>query len=175
MNKLEATRFILSVVAPHYTSNYQKDRREYLSEKEMSFVLRLATRNGLSYVFLKKLRESNRYKDIAEPFWIQMQDRLTKFKDTIDILNQVSKDHGLEYILIKMPTTLDHVPRDVDIFVHKSDREKAITAIGKYKMKVYMAVYEAALIEDYWPIDVYSEIKYYKRVGKEKPAMYGEP
>ena len=81
------------------------------------------------------------------------------------MLKRLSGEFGFDYILIKMPDTIPHVPRDVDILVHGGDRSKALAALDRYNMRFYSEVCGASLAGEYWAIDLYETIRYFGLVG----------
>ena len=76
-------------------------------------------------------------------------------------MNEVSKDYGIEYIIIKACNTIPHIPRDVDIFVRNEDRTRIIKALEDNGMKcVQTGITETSLKGEYMKVDVYTEICY---------------
>lgn len=148
--KVESFKLLLAIVDPEYThvidlSNVERDKHLFLSAAKM------AERNGLYYYFILRLRQLN----LALPFhdkkrWEAEQRRLERFRNTITALNNICRDYGINYILLR--TTIPHIPKDVDIFANKEDKKKIIFALEKEKTKYG----KNRLLR----VDIYTKIRY---------------
>lgn len=163
MNNVDPMKVVLSVVDPEYPSDINVG--EIVKDKALlKSAVKLAERNGLYYYFILRLKQLNiDLSFLEEERWNKEKQKLSEFKETIMLLNKVSKDYGIDYIIIKACNTIPHIPRDVDIFVNKEkgrEMPKVFENIGmKYDQKRDA---ETSLIkEGYLRIDVYSKICYF--------------
>jgi hypothetical protein len=108
---------LLSVIDPDYPNDISVE--EITGDSTLlNSAIKLAERNGLYYYFILRLKELNT--DISfldEKRWEEEKQKLSGFKETITLLNEVSKEQGIDYLLIKACTKIPHAPRDVDIFI----------------------------------------------------------
>jgi hypothetical protein len=153
-------KILLSVIDPEYPNDIQVE--ETAKDKGLlKSAIKLAERNGLYYYFIYRLKELGVDSYIGEERWNEEERKLSGLKRTITLLNDVSKDYGIDYTIIKACNTIPHIPRDVDIFVRNEDRTKIIKALEDNGMKcIYSGVTETALKGDYMKVDVYTEICY---------------
>lgn len=161
MNKLDPMKVVLSVVDSEYLNEIQVE--EMVSNRHLlKSAIKLAERNGLYYYFLYRLKELDvDLSLLGKERWNEEERKLSGLKKTITLLNDVSKDYKIDYIIIKACNTIPHIPRDVDIFVRNEDRTKIIEALEDNGMQcIYSGVTETALKGDYMKVDVYTEICY---------------
>lgn len=162
MSNPKLLNIVLAVVDSEYPEKVDID--EIVRDKKLfKSAVRLAERNGLYYIFISRLRELS----VDLPFldvkrWKGENKRLEEFKESIKVLNKVSGEYGIDYILIKACNTIPHVSRDVDIFVRNEDRTKIIDALKSYGMEyIDTSVTETILRkEGYIDIELYSRICY---------------
>ena len=163
MNKLEPMKILLSVIDPGYPDDIPVE--ELVKNKDLlKSVVKLAERNGLYYCFILRLKELNIDSSfLEEERWNQENQKLSELKETIMLLNKVSNDYGMDHILIKSCNTIPHIPRDVDIFVHKGEKRKIIEALGNNGMKcVHSDIAQTTLKkEKYLETDIYTGIRYF--------------
>ena len=163
MNKLDPMKVVLSVVDPEYPNDIPieeiaKDRALLKS------AVKLAERNGFYYYFIYRLKEQGvELSFLGEERRNEEEQKLSDFKETITLLNDVSKESGISYILIKDCNTIPHIPRDVDIFVRAGDKEDMIKALEGYGVRCeHSGSIETSLLgEAYLPIDLYTKIIYF--------------
>lgn len=141
-------------------ASQNKDSVEFIEKKDISdSLINLAKSSGLFYHILPTLNtlDSNISTNLIE------KKHISKFKNTINILNKASKSSGIRYILIKDVNTITHVPRDVDIFVRQKDREKFLRALSRHGLKCEHADgIETTFISKFsLPIDIYTKIIYF--------------
>ena len=162
MNKLDPMKVVLSVVDPEYPNDIQVE--EIAKDKGLlKSAIKLAERNGLYYYFIYRLKELGVDPSFLEKErWKEEERKLSGLKRTITLLNDVSKDYGIEYIIIKACNTIQHIPRDVDIFVRSEDRTRIIKALEDNGMKcIDLDVTETVLRkEGYIDVELYSRICY---------------
>lgn len=147
---------ILSIIEPNYPikvnySNFGKYK------DLIECVIEAASKNGLEYLVSNKLEEKG-----IETNEIDLKD-LDKLKNTIKLLNIVSKESGIDYILIKDCNTVPHIPRDVDIFIRQNDKDKMISALKKHSLQLECSnIIETTVSgDDTLPLDVYTKIIYF--------------
>ncbi len=161
MNNLDPMKVVLSVVDPEYPNDIQME--EIVKDRKLlKSAIKLAEKNGLYYYFIHRLMEMGVDLSIlGEERWNEEGRRLSGLKNTITLLNDVSKDYGIEYVTIKACNTIPHIPRDVDIFVRNEDRTRIIKALEDNGMKCVQAgITETSLKGEYMKVDVYTEICY---------------
>lgn len=162
MNSLNPMEIVLSVVDPEYPNDIRVEE----ITKNMDLLkaaIKLAEKNGLYYYFIHRLKELEMDLPLSEKDrWKEEKKKLSEFKKTIMLLNSISKDYEIDYIIIKACNTIPHIPRDIDTFVRKKDRIKLIKALENNGMKsVQWGVSETALRGgEYMKVDVYTEICY---------------
>ena len=161
-NHLKSMKILLSVVDSDYLSNNWAE--EIAKDKSLlKSVIKLAERNGLYYYFIYRLKELGIDLSLSEEeHWKRENQRLLKLKNTISLINKISTDYEIGYIVIKACNTIPHVPRDIDIFIRSDDRVKIIKAFKENGMKcVQKGVSETALEGDnFIRTDIYTEICY---------------
>jgi len=157
---------VLSVVNSNYASDADLDliagNRSIFSNCTM-----IAKRNGLYYRFINEFMKRH----ICLPFldannWNSELERLSEFKKSINLINHVSKKYNFDYILIKDCNTIEHVPRDIDIFIREGDSLRAIEAFKENGMRyVESSITEMILQQEgYVDIEIYNKINY---LGKD--------
>ena len=150
---------ILSVV----NSNSYFQRREFLNNKnEFNSAINFAERNGLYFLFVDKIMDFG----LKLPFlnkekWQTEVERQEKLINTIHFLNRIKRQGNADYVLIKSFNTLPNVPKDIDIFVKKDERQKLLDILEKEGMiYVQSSIAETKLKGKYLNIDIYTEINY---------------
>lgn len=162
MNKIESMKFVLAIVDPEYSVNIDIDRLKK-DEKLFRSTVKLAERNGLYYYFIYRLRKLGVDLPLSEENrWKKENRRLSEFKETLSLLNGISEDYGIDYIIIKACNAIPHIPRDIDIFVRNEDQTKIIKALEDNGMKCVISdVTETVLRkEGYIDVELYSKICY---------------
>jgi hypothetical protein len=157
-------KILLAIVDPDYQGDISIDELIKSNQNEiLKRTLKLAEINGLRYYFIQKLTEMNidlsfiKKEDLID----EMQQRSNDFKKTITFVNRISKEHRLEYVLIKVFNTIPHTPNDIDIFIHKKDRQKLITILEDDGMVcLQSSPAETKLKGRFLNIDIYTEICY---------------
>ena len=161
MNKLNSMKALLSVVDPEY-SNVVSSEELTRDDALLKSAIKLAEKNGLYYYFIHGLKE--RGVDIPsseKDRWDEENQRLSELKETLSLLNKVSTDYGVDYVIIKACNTIPHIPRDIDVFVRNEDRAKIINALENNGMEcIQSGITETSLKGDYMKVDIYTEICY---------------
>ena len=164
MNKQDPAEIVLSIVDPEYPSDIRVE--EIVEDRNLlKAAIKFAERNGLYYYFALRLRESNidlSFLKKEQEHWEGELQKLSALKKTFAFLNDMQKNYGIDYILIKACTRIPHVPRDVDIFVRIKDREKIYNIFKREGMEtIYSNDVETAFNkEGYMKLDIYSRIQY---------------
>jgi len=162
MSSPEPLEVVLALVDPEYP--YTIDIEKIVKDKKLfNSVAKFAKRNGLYYYFVNRLKKLNLdLPFLDEKRWKEEKRRLEKFKESIKLLNKVSDECEINYILIKACNTIPHVSRDVDIFVRERDKVKIIEALKRYGMEyIDTSVTEMILRkEGFIDIELYSRICY---------------
>jgi len=173
-NNLDPMKVLLSVVDPEYQNDIQVEEITRDSALLKS-VIELAERNGLYYSFIHRLKELGVDLPLSEKDrWKEENQRLSDLKKTITLLNSVSKDYRIDYIIIKEGDTILHIPRDVDIFVDREEKERIIKALEDNGMKcVHSGDIETTLIKNaHLDLDVYSRIDYFTVEFMDKESLF---
>lgn len=153
----------INVVLNTIDSNYNKLEIEGLiHDKLIEKSLKFAKKNGLYYCFVRKLLEYEIHLPQNEnENWDYEMERLSEFIETIKLIDKISKDTGIDYVIIKACNSIPHVPRDIDIFVRKTDRINIIKALESYGMKcIHSEPTETSLLRKNIKVDIYTEICY---------------
>jgi len=162
MSSPEHLEVVLTLVDPEYP--YRIDIEKIVKDKKLfNTVAKFAERNGLYYYFVNNLKKLNLdLPFLDEKRWNEEKRRLEEFKESIKLLNKVSNECEINYILIKACNTIPHVSRDVDIFVRERDKVKIIEALKRYGMEyIDTSVTEMILRkEGFIDIELYSRICY---------------
>ena len=134
--------------------------------RALAVALRLAEANGLYYCLLRFLTRSG----IAVPSsesarWATVLKTRERFLQTITFLNDVAERFGIDYIIIKNCSTVDHVPRDVDVLVREDERSRFMQALRESGLDiVHDDLAETSLQGNgLLRIDVYARIRYLGR------------
>ena len=163
MNKLDPMKVILSVIDPEYPNDIHVE--EIAKDRALlKAAVKLAEKNGLYYYFILRLKELNiDLSFLEEERWNQENQKLSELKGTIKLLNKVLNDSVIDYILIKSCNTIPHIPRDVDIFVHKGEKRKIIEALGNNGMKCVRSDIAQTTLkkEKCLETDIYTGIRYF--------------
>ena len=164
MKNLNTMKILLTTVDPDYQGGISVDELVKSNQKNLIFkeTIKLAERNGLRYFFIQKLKERNidisflKKGELAD----EMQ-RLNDFKETVTFINSIANEHKLEYTLIKLFSTIPHTPNDIDLFIHKDERQKLITILEDNDMvSIHSSPAETKFKGRYMKIDLYTEICY---------------
>ncbi len=163
MNNLDPMKVVLSVVDPEYPNDIHVE--EIAKNRDLlKAAIKLAEQNGLYYYFILRLKELNiNLSFLEEERWNKEEQKLSELKETIKLLNKVSNDYGIDYILIKACNTIPHIPRDVDIFVHKGEKRKITEPLGNSGMKCVRSDIAQTTLkkEKYLETDIYTGIRYF--------------
>ncbi|OGS49134.1 MAG: hypothetical protein A3K68_04085 [Euryarchaeota archaeon RBG_16_68_13] len=128
--------------------------------------LDLASANGLAYPFLERLAAE----DVPLPAearrrWEDESQAAEQFRATVAALNDTSQGTGVAYAVIKACAAVEHVPRDVDIFLAGEGQETFLADLERKGFRpAYRDEAEIALAADgRLRTDVYSRIHYMGR------------
>ena len=164
MEKIDPMKILLTIVDSNYQGGISIDELINSNQKDLILkrTLKLAERNGLRHYFIQKLDEGGidlsflKQEELAD----EMQ-RATDFKETVTFINSLANEHKLEYILIKLFSTIPHTPNDIDIFVRKEERQKFIKVLEDNDMVcLQSSPSETKFKGRYMKIDIYTEITY---------------
>jgi len=160
MSKMDPIQLILAVIDPEYASDIdinviKRDKRLLKS------ALKTAERNGLDFHFMSRLKELN----LTLPFEDEKrwQEETTEVKKSIILLNNISRDNGINYVWIKSCNPIPHIPRDIDILIHNEDKARLMIALEKEGLikeqpsKVQILLEKKGLLR----IDIYTDICYF--------------
>jgi len=163
MGNQESIALVFSVVDPQYPDSIQLQKIGQ-DRKLFPKAVKLAEKNGLYYYFIDRLRELNVELPLLDrKRWKEEGQKLSGFKETITLLNNMSQKSKIDYAVIKACTTIPHVPRDVDIFVSPGKKKETIEALENEGLKcVHSDNIETTLLKgEYIHLDVYTRICYF--------------
>ncbi len=162
MLDLAPIKLVLSLIDPDYPQSLRLNEL-ITNRSSLKAAMRFARDNGLYYCLMLKLKEANLALPPREGAELDKErQRLAVVKKTILLLNNISREAGIDYILIKACTTIPHTPRDIDILVHSRDKERVCQALEYQGMRcLHSSGVETSLTkEGCTDIDVYTVINY---------------
>jgi len=113
------TKFILDFI-----DESQNNRSEFVpilsNSRFQETLLNYADINGLYYAVAQTIKQLGIPLLKPERFSLELK-QIAEIKTTIEILNSISSEYGVKYILIKDINNVQNVARDVDILIHKAD------------------------------------------------------
>jgi dTMP kinase len=172
--KIDPLHLVLAVVDPEYGSGVNISAIKN-NQRLLQSAINTADRNGLYYSFmslLRKLYPDFPFKD--EKRWQEENRRLEELKGTVRLLNRISRDYGVEYIWIKSCNPIPHVPRDVDIFIHETDKARLTDALAKEGLirdqvsKVQVLLEKQGLLR----VDIYNAIRYFTKIFLREDFLF---
>jgi hypothetical protein len=99
--------------------------------------IRIAKENGLLYYFAKRVVEEERF--LRDPFkkMVEQEERnLVKLKQTLDFINSLFRQEGLDVMFIKLYRGIPYTPRDVDILIRKEQSRQVFMALKRRNIKL---------------------------------------
>ena len=162
MKNPDSIRVILSLIDPKYETKVKIEDMIH-DKKFFKKIIKIAEKNGFYYYIMEKVNQYNMnnlsVKDKRR--WDEEEEKLSELKDNILLLDRISQEYGIDYVIIKACNSIPHVPRDIDIFVTKEDRNRMIDALENNGMKcIHSGITETSLTRGYLKIDIYTEICY---------------
>ena len=162
MNSKRNSAFILSSISDRYSDAISLKTEYLIDPAEWKAIARLARQNGILYFFLTSLNEKGLLPEIILDNLEKEEERRKSFIQTIDFLHNLTLDDKIEILLIKLPGSIPHVPRDVDVFIHKKDEKRFYRALSKKD-------HNSA---NFLPIDTYTDIHYYGPIRIHSDLMW---
>lgn len=157
-------QLVLSAVEPlGESSSFLEDG---LDKQVLNDAIRIAWKNGLYYAFLKRYLDSgHRLPPHEHSRWEAQYHGIVGLQASLDALADTSQSVGIEFLVIKNIQTIEHVPRDLDIFVRDSDRGAFLERLRSEGFEfVYNDGSEISLARPgSMRVDVYSRIHYLGR------------
>jgi len=156
MKDVKPKNIIISIVDSDYPDNYT----EFINDEDLlKDLIESARKNGLYYFLLNELwkREVIEFQDNF------IKNEISDLTKTIKLLNEASKDSGIDYILIKDYNTIPNIPRDVDIFVRFDEKDSFIKALLKkgFILEHSGSIETSLSNTSGLPLDVYTKIIYF--------------
>ena len=161
MNDLSPIEILLTIIYPSYQK--RSSAEEIIKDRSLlRSVIQIAEKNGLYHLIIQKLSELNiDISALGNNRLENEEQRLLEFKETLMILNRISRDYEIDYILIKSCDSIPHIPRDIDIFVHRENRKKLVKALENLGMEcIQSSITETSLKGEHMKVDIYTEICY---------------
>lgn len=160
MDKKESMKLLLNIIDDDYEPNNSLDS-DNVDKKLLSSAMKLSIKNGLYYYFSKRIKQINADLNFNESVNLETKTELSKFKNTLDLIDHTCSSEKINYVLIKDCNTISHIPRDIDILVKKKDRKRMIQALEIKGMRLVQdSVAETSLIDKNMKVDIYTEICY---------------
>ena len=163
MSELKPLDIVLHTINPEFEPPF-----DYITLKKNQRLLNkaidLADKNGLYYLFITNLVKSSGDKALMNTKrWFLEQKRFNGFINCLSILNEMSVDVNIDYLLIKACTSFPHVPRDVDIYVRSKDVPSLVDYLtSKGMICVHSDPVDTTLIKgEYMKIDLYTGLCYF--------------
>ena len=157
-------RVVLSVVDSHTEKDDTVLNLQDVDKNLLEAALDYAKRNGLGYFLLDKVKTLDLRLTQKNELELQREKRrIAAVRRTLDLLNKISERLRIDYVTIKTPYMIPHVPRDVDIFVLDAVREDMLGSLQESGMRFeHSSAVETTLRKDgYAKVDVYSRIVYF--------------
>lgn len=134
-----------------------------LDQSDLQECLQEAEKNGLLYPFMMELKESEQPPSKFRHQFQAEKGDIKQLRNTIRTINKVAASSGIEFALIKDANTINHIPRDVDILIHPSDKEKFLENAAGLGLKCDQSgdIETSLTGETIFPIDVYTRIVYF--------------
>ena len=135
----------------------------------------IAWKNGLYYAFLKRyLDTGHRLPPDEHARWEAQYHGIVGLQASLDALADTSQSGGIEFLVIKDIQTIEHVPRDLDIFVRDSDRGAFLERLREEGFEfVYNDGSEISLARrGSMRVDVYSRIHYLGKDFVDAPYLF---
>jgi len=167
MSRLESAAF-WNVLASADSETREKVDLARLAKDErlLRACVDLAAANGLAYPFLYDVVEYLVTPPISvRRRWEAQSSLAVRYRETIETLNDTAEDTGISYAVIKNCTAIDHVPRDVDVFLPADDRDAFLASLEErglrpaYRNEAEISMVATGLLR----VDVYSRINYLGR------------
>ena len=162
MNSRENSAYILSTISDRYSNAIGLKTDCLINPTECKAIARLARQNGILYIFLTCLNEKGILPEVMSGYLEKEEKRRKGFIKTIELLQTLSLDLKIENLLIKIPGSIPHIPRDVDIFIHRKDESRFYHVLNaKSDNKA-----------NFLPIDTYTSIKYFGPIHISSDMMW---
>ena len=171
----EALRLLLAAAGTE-PANGSDVPRLPRDSRVLAAALRLAEANGLSYCLLRFLTRSGiAFPSSEAAHWATVLETREKFLRTITFLNEVAERFSVDYVMIKDCSTVDHVPKDVDVLVREDERSRFVQALRECGLDiVHDDLAETSLQgSDLLRIDVYARIRYLGRDFLDTRFLWG--
>jgi len=123
----------------------------------------IAKEDGLLYYFAKRVVEEERsLKDPFEKIVEKEERNLIKLKQTLDFINSLFEQEGLDVMFIKLYRGIPYTPRDVDILIRKEQSHQVIMALKRrnIKLKKFNDVETQFEENDLLKVDIYQGFHY---------------
>lgn len=166
MAGLTPTGLILTLLDPEYARGADIVRVVEENRRLLKPAVKLAERNGLYYLFMRTLKELKLDLPFAsEKRWHEENRRLEELKKTVMLLNDVAENCGVKYVWIKSCSSTPHIPKDIDIFVKREEKESITSTLAnegfRYDQpsKIQILLEKKGLLR----VDIYTEIRYFTR------------
>lgn len=133
-----------------------------ISLKQRKMLLRQAKKNGLllCYVSILENNSIKLTKDEAKAIKAE-KNRQVEYGRTIDIIHNIFSSNNIDYAVIKACNKILHVPRDIDVFIHPSNRDKVLDCFRKNGFEyIQYSQTETSMLKGQIRVDFYTNICY---------------
>jgi hypothetical protein len=174
-DKMEPFSILLSLTDPEYDKGYDLDKMASEDSKLINKLLKLANDNGLRYHLCSGLSREGIRSQQVEKILDKERYRLEKYLNTLDLLNNISGNDQIDYILIKSYNRIPHIPRDIDIFIRTRQRDRLFDIFRRNNMRCVQGGPAETSFESekYLRIDLYTDIIYMSIPFLEGDYLWG--
>lgn len=163
MREEDCLRVVLDTIDPNYTTKASNNDWGWLDNSgSFEQVSSYAQKNGLYYALTRELVNTGlSTPNLDEELWSATKSRVEDCKNTIKFLEKLCNKNELDYVLIKLFNSVEHVPNDIDIFISRNDRKKLIHVLEENGMEtMYSSITETKLKGDYVKTDIYTQVRH---------------
>ncbi len=160
-NKFSLTDFVLSILDYDYSKKIDPGMiigdRKLLNE-----IIKFSDINGLYFGLMNRLSEDFHFQPHNKNRWAIENKRFENFKNSLNFLNYLENQYGIDFFVIKSCNKISHIPRDIDIFVHENEKEKIFHILKSENMQIiYSNEVESSFRKSgCLKLDIYCKISY---------------
>lgn len=147
----------INTIVEILTSNVDKDVPD-----NFKACLRTADDNGLLYPFCKQIGVEQLPPDYQQQVGCEERN-IETLRETIRRIDRITEVAEIDYALIKDANSVEHVPRDVDILVHPTDKDTFVRTASEFGFDCDQSgdIETTLTGEDVFPVDLYTNIIYF--------------
>ena len=158
----------ISLVLYYVDDEYQKTHPDLLNtlwNKPDVWLkaIKIAKENGLLYYFAKKVTNDVKFlRELFTKIVEQEERKLIKLKETLEFINLLFEQEGLDVMFIKLYRSIPYTPKDVDILIKKEQSHKVFMALKRrnIKLKKFNGVETHFEEKGLFKVDLYQSFHY---------------